>query len=134
MEKQIYYIVKDRKDRFYLPGRFESSQEAAEFINEQYFEARERGFDNRHEQFGIYRVEFQKEFNEAGDLLSENQSIRLWMMSEYSEINDKYIERANPENIRQICFSRFLSRRYSYKKAKRRRRLLSMIQKIRTIL
>lgn len=52
----------------------------------------------------------------------------------YSEINEKYIERASPTNIRQICFSRFLSGRYSYKKAKRRRRLLSIIQKIRTIL
>lgn len=52
----------------------------------------------------------------------------------YSEINDRYIERANPDNIRQICFSRFLSGRYSYKKAKRRRRLLSILQKIKSIL
>lgn len=91
MEKQIYYIIKDRKDRFFLQGRFNSSQEALEEINAQYVQALGHGFDNRNEEYGIYRVEYQKEVNEAGDLLSENQNIRLWMMVEFSEINNKYI-------------------------------------------
>ena len=51
----------------------------------------------------------------------------------YSEINEKYISSANPENITQLCFARFLSGEYSYKKAKRVRRLLNIAQKIKKI-
>ena len=51
----------------------------------------------------------------------------------YSEINEKYISSANPENITQLCFARFLSGEYSYKKAKRVRRLLNLAQKIKKI-
>ena len=51
----------------------------------------------------------------------------------YSEINEKYISSANPENITQLCFARFLSGEYSYKKAKRVRRLLNLAHKIKKI-
>ena len=51
----------------------------------------------------------------------------------YSEINEKYISSANPENITHLCFARFLSGEYSYKKAKRVRRLLNIAQKIKKI-
>ena len=48
----------------------------------------------------------------------------------YSEINEKYINSADPDNIRQLCFARFLSGRYSYNKAKRVRRLLNILHNI----
>lgn len=90
MEKQIYYIVKDNKDHFFI-GRFNSPQEALDEVNENYRYALDRGVDKRNEEYGIYRVDFSREFNEAGVLLCENQSIRLWMMAQFSEINNKYI-------------------------------------------
>ena len=51
----------------------------------------------------------------------------------YSEINEKYILSANPENLTQLCFSRFLSGEYSYNKAKRVRRALNLVHKIKKI-
>lgn len=51
----------------------------------------------------------------------------------YSEINEKYINSANPEDIRQLCFARFLSGKYSYNKAKRTRRILNLLQRIKRI-
>lgn len=89
MEKQIYYIVKDSQDQF-LPDRFNSSQEAAEEINANYHKALDRGIDKRDDYF-IYRVEFQREVSESGLLLSENQSIRIWMKVQFNEMNNRYI-------------------------------------------
>lgn len=89
MEKQIYYIIKDSQDQF-LPDRFGSAQEAAEEINAKYHKALDIGIDKRDDYF-IYRVDFQRELSESGLLLSENQSIRIWIRVAFSEINNRYI-------------------------------------------
>lgn len=49
----------------------------------------------------------------------------------YSEINEEYIRRAAAtDDIRKLCISRFLNGEYSYSKAKRTRRILHLLHKI----
>ena len=52
----------------------------------------------------------------------------------FSEINERYIKSADPSNLRQLCFSRFLSGKYTYGQSKRVRRALNIMQKIRKII
>lgn len=52
----------------------------------------------------------------------------------YSEINGKYIRRSANGTTRQQCLSLFLSGKYTYSKAKRMRRLIDLIGRIRKIL
>ena len=56
------------------------------------------------------------------------------LMDLYGEINERYIESADQTNLRQLCFSRFLSGRYTYCQSKRVRRALNLLQKIRKII
>ena len=51
----------------------------------------------------------------------------------YREINGEYIARATGEDLRRLCFSRFLSGEYSYSKAKRTRRLLNLLRRIKKL-
>ena len=51
----------------------------------------------------------------------------------YSEVNEKYIENVDTSDMRKLCFSRFLSGRYSYKQAKRVRRCLDLMRKIKKL-
>ena len=91
MESQIYYIVKEKQERFFFPGRYDSSKEALEALNKDFFDAREIGEADSSIQYGIYRVEVKRDYDSDGILLSECMEIRIWMWAEYSEINDKYI-------------------------------------------
>lgn len=56
------------------------------------------------------------------------------LMDLFGEINERYIESADQSNLRQLCFSRFLSGRYTYSQSKRVRRALNLLQKIRKII
>lgn len=52
----------------------------------------------------------------------------------FCEINERYIKSADAANLRQLCFSRFLSGRYTYGQSKRVRRALNLLQKLRKII
>lgn len=56
------------------------------------------------------------------------------LMDLFGDINERYIESADQSNLRQLCFSRFLSGRYTYSQSKRVRRALNLLQKIRKII
>lgn len=51
----------------------------------------------------------------------------------YSEVNARYVETVDREDLRKLCFSRFLSGRYSYSQAKRVRRGLDLLRKIKRL-
>ena len=55
------------------------------------------------------------------------------VMQLYSEVNERYIETVDRTDLRRLCFSRFLSGRYSYNQAKRVRRRLDLWRKIKKL-
>lgn len=51
----------------------------------------------------------------------------------YSEVNARYVETVDHADLRKLCFSRFLSGRYTYAQAKRVRRGLDLLRKIKKL-
>lgn len=70
-----------------------------------------------------------KELAYNSSTMSPNEVLEL-----YSEVNLRYIETVDREDLRKLCFSRFLSGRYSYSQAKRVRRGLDLLRKIKKLL
>ena len=76
---------------FLKEGCFGNPQIALEAVNESYFKALELGYDNRNEQWAIYRVQISKDYDESGDYLGSCRTERLWYKVSFSEINGQYI-------------------------------------------
>lgn len=86
-----YYEIKSPDDNYGLCGTFETSEAAIAELNAQYRRAKERGYDNSHENWVIVCVECTKEYNAKGEFLKEETVRYVWESVQHDFYEDAYV-------------------------------------------
>ena len=86
-----YFVIKDPKNNYGLPGTYETAEEALAYINQSYRNALSQGYDNRHEKWIIIRVSYKCEYDNYGNFLIDTTNRMLWDHIEYSLYEDAFV-------------------------------------------